>query len=343
MTMNQSFRQLLANDGYAVTFQTMGQYRTALLAALDKQSQVMAVAVEQLLAAAKEALMVIGRIRPEGHGRGTEVRLQRAISAFETLASASPAALTLPDTDLIKACRRAVLALAHASECMPQYNADYQALSDTIEGYVAAQPAEPTLRATLDGARVEGMKAALEKAEELCAEVAQGELPSSRAESAAYECVCRIRRLAAQPAADARAEYDDRGRHWQSHDDGLVSRVEPAPAPRQGVALSEQERESLREAIELVTVHGGNGWSRTANALSDILSRASSSRAEVENIKALVDRFLTWPVPASVYPDGMPGKPGRTGTNLLSALEAEEMFRYVLAAAEAHNAEKEKV
>lgn len=49
----------------------------------------------------------------------------------------------------------------------------------------------------------------------------------------------------------------------------------------QGLALSEAEQEALREAIELMTIHGGNGWSRTTNALNHILSRALSSRAEV--------------------------------------------------------------
>lgn len=44
----------------------------------------------------------------------------------------------------------------------------------------------------------------------------------------------------------------------------------------------------------------------------------------------LVDRFLTWPVPADVYPDGTPGQPGRTGTNLLSAPQAAAMLRHVL-------------
>lgn len=47
-------------------------------------------------------------------------------------------------------------------------------------------------------------------------------------------------------------------------------------------------------------------------------------------MEALVDRFLAWPVPASVYPDGTPGKPGRTGTNLLSASEAREMLEHLL-------------
>lgn len=43
-----------------------------------------------------------------------------------------------------------------------------------------------------------------------------------------------------------------------------------------------------------------------------------------------VSRFLTWPVPAHVYPDGAPGQPGRTGTNLLDAPTAQEMLTHVL-------------
>jgi len=43
-----------------------------------------------------------------------------------------------------------------------------------------------------------------------------------------------------------------------------------------------------------------------------------------------VSRFLTWPVPAHVYPDGAPGQPGRTGTNLLDAPTAQEMLQHVL-------------
>lgn len=46
---------------------------------------------------------------------------------------------------------------------------------------------------------------------------------------------------------------------------------------------------------------------------------------------AQVGRFLAWPVPAEVYPDGTPGQPGRTGTNLLSAPQAADMLRHVLA------------
>ena len=45
----------------------------------------------------------------------------------------------------------------------------------------------------------------------------------------------------------------------------------------------------------------------------------------------MLDRFLTWPVPADCYPDGTPGKPGRTGTNLLTAALAQAMLEHVLA------------
>lgn len=49
-----------------------------------------------------------------------------------------------------------------------------------------------------------------------------------------------------------------------------------------------------------------------------------------------VNRFLTWPVPAGVHPDGTPGQPGRTGTNLLGAVEAGEMLAHVHAVPDAH-------
>lgn len=44
----------------------------------------------------------------------------------------------------------------------------------------------------------------------------------------------------------------------------------------------------------------------------------------------LVSRFLTWPVPADVHPDGTPGQPGRTGTNLMTAPQARAMLEHVL-------------
>lgn len=44
----------------------------------------------------------------------------------------------------------------------------------------------------------------------------------------------------------------------------------------------------------------------------------------------MVSRFLTWPVPADVCPDGEPGKPGRTGTNLLTAPQARAMLEHVI-------------
>jgi len=49
--------------------------------------------------------------------------------------------------------------------------------------------------------------------------------------------------------------------------------------------------------------------------------------------KEMVDRFLTWPVPADVYPDGTPGQPGRTGTNLLTSTQAKTMLEHVFCSA----------
>ena len=46
--------------------------------------------------------------------------------------------------------------------------------------------------------------------------------------------------------------------------------------------------------------------------------------------KAMVESFLTWPVPADVHPDGTPGQPGRTGTNLMTYSQAEAMLQHVL-------------
>ena len=45
---------------------------------------------------------------------------------------------------------------------------------------------------------------------------------------------------------------------------------------------------------------------------------------------AMVSRFLAWPVPADVYPDGVPGKDGRTGTNLMTAQQARQMLEHVV-------------
>lgn len=44
----------------------------------------------------------------------------------------------------------------------------------------------------------------------------------------------------------------------------------------------------------------------------------------------MVNRFLQWPVPAHVHPDGTPGEPGRSGTNLLDAPTARQMLQSVL-------------
>jgi hypothetical protein len=56
-------------------------------------------------------------------------------------------------------------------------------------------------------------------------------------------------------------------------------------------------------------------------------------QAEPVVTEDMVNRFLQWPVPASVHPDGTPGQPGRTGTNLLDATTARQMLEQVLSGA----------
>lgn len=62
------------------------------------------------------------------------------------------------------------------------------------------------------------------------------------------------------------------------------------------------------------------------------LARLKEQAAHVE-LDRLAERFLTWPLPESVCSDlcaTMRGHPGRTGTSLLSFIEAREMLRHVL-------------
>lgn len=69
-----------------------------------------------------------------------------------------------------------------------------------------------------------------------------------------------------------------------------------------------------------------------ANIASEHYFTAAQGVAAAD-IAGMTGRFLVWPVPAEVRPDGVPGKPGRTGTNLLNAAEANVMLRHVVAPA----------
>lgn len=71
-----------------------------------------------------------------------------------------------------------------------------------------------------------------------------------------------------------------------------------------------------------------------ANITSEHYFTAAQGAAGVVSGE-MVNRFLTWPVPADVYPDGKPGEPGRTGTNLLTAPQALDMLANVVVAPEA--------
>jgi hypothetical protein len=63
-----------------------------------------------------------------------------------------------------------------------------------------------------------------------------------------------------------------------------------------------------------------------------------------DELNALVDRFLAWPLPESVCADlcaTEQGYPHRIGTNLLSAEEARQMLEYLLTAPSAPASEGE--
>lgn len=62
-------------------------------------------------------------------------------------------------------------------------------------------------------------------------------------------------------------------------------------------------------------------------------------------VSRLVDKFLAWPLPESVCSDPCActqGYPHRTGTNLLSATEAEQMIRHLLGPALSKDATTEE-
>lgn len=59
-----------------------------------------------------------------------------------------------------------------------------------------------------------------------------------------------------------------------------------------------------------------------------------SERIRGDIIDKLVDRFLAWPLPDSVCSDpcaSKSGYPHRSGTNLLTADEARQMFKHLFA------------
>jgi hypothetical protein len=62
-------------------------------------------------------------------------------------------------------------------------------------------------------------------------------------------------------------------------------------------------------------------------------------------VSRLVDKFLSWPLPESVCSDRcalIRGYPHRSGTNLLTATEAEQMIRHLLGPALSKDATTEE-
>ena len=99
--------------------------------------------------------------------------------------------------------------------------------------------------------------------------------------------------------------------------------------------MNTEYRRAIADAVARITattvVDGeapGNLIGAIAARVADLAAPTNAAASEVP--PELVSRFLTWPVPADVYPDGTPGQPGRTGTNLLSAPQAKAMLQHVL-------------
>lgn len=87
--------------------------------------------------------------------------------------------------------------------------------------------------------------------------------------------------------------------------------------------LDKAEQNRLREQCEVM-------WQ-----YSEILGAriAAFTGVHAADIDALVNRFLTWPLPDDVCADScasVQGYPGRGGTNLLTAAQAKAMLQHVL-------------
>lgn len=174
--------------------------------------------------------------------------------------------------------------------------------------------------------------------------------------------------LNAQPAGEAVADfyvvtggYDhlhewDAGRQWIATaediarlDDRFSKRAgfyaaPPAQVPDAVALLREMEWANNKWADCCPVCEEKKERGHAANCkLAAVLAAApqpTQQPAQVPDVKAMVDRFLGWKLPPDFGPDAgisfkAPPHPSwwPTGTNLLTATQAEAMFRYVLAAA----------
>lgn len=101
-------------------------------------------------------------------------------------------------------------------------------------------------------------------------------------------------------------------------------------------ALSETPRMTAKERIAAVRADQA-GEPISANQAGMALAQLGRTRLD-----AMADRFLSWPLPASVCADGCTTNRDyphpRSGTNLLTAVEARQMLEHVLSGASAPSA-----
>jgi hypothetical protein len=102
--------------------------------------------------------------------------------------------------------------------------------------------------------------------------------------------------------------------------------------------MRDRGADRMREVTHRLNAH--HSLQRQVAWIYEAMLAAAPEAAPHQNagvdINKLVDRFLSWPLPESVCSDltvTFPGRPHRTGTNLLTAIEAKQMLEHVLAGA----------
>jgi hypothetical protein len=82
-----------------------------------------------------------------------------------------------------------------------------------------------------------------------------------------------------------------------------------------------------------MTIPGNKKYTKADMEAACELVRAANRKVDQIRLSKMVDRFLAWPLPASVCSDAcvvQRGYPHRIGTNLLTADEARQMLEHVL-------------
>lgn len=122
--------------------------------------------------------------------------------------------------------------------------------------------------------------------------------------------------------------YDDANPSWNWADFFYRRK----PTPRKAFALSKSLFTTKEQALDAASTGVGD---KVVEVTLEEQAHENQHDAlpVVPTVEKLVDAFLAWPLPESVCCDRCVierGYPHRSGTNLLAATEARQMFEYVL-------------